>query len=536
MNLEEKYRLLEPVPPTVPEPEVALLARDVLTGVPVVFHLLAGSAVEALMSRLRSVPAPEALKILDVGEIAGNRCVVSQILPGNQSLVDWLNTIGIPEPVIEPAPPPASPKVAADLHPIVRGPERNAPNPVPPPKSPGVFTLMISQVLVPGAGAPESDKDLKLPWHIPQNAGTFKPAYSPPPAATPSVSPSVSPLEPGEFTRMFGNPAEAAVEPPKPEKAAPPEPPSPSPGEFTRLFSESLPKPASSPIPDPKPAEAGEFTKLFGTGAAAPPSPPIAKPVVNAPPPASSPGEFTKMLVQSEPVSPRPETPVPSANVVSPASQAAPDTNFTQLFVRPLDSELAPNGEPAQPPKPDSGILPPISRPPASSSPLNGAEAGEFTRLMQAPPVSGPAPPRYPPAGGSQSPGEFTRMLQSPFAGSGQGGGQFGRPAEPRRDDFEDMFGQRAPVANPSPGGATSVFSGPANMNTGVPMQSGPSEFTRMFEGPAKPEPLAAAPAPKTKPAAPAPDPSKNRAVLIVALGILFFAVLALILFFAIDR
>src|SRR5947209_16998803 len=105
MNLDSKYRLLEPVPAAVPEPEVALLARDPSSAMPVIFHLLAPGASAAVLRRLQNLPPTEAIKILEVGEVGGSPCVVSHVLPGNQTLRDWMDSLGVPpasESVISP--------------------------------------------------------------------------------------------------------------------------------------------------------------------------------------------------------------------------------------------------------------------------------------------------------------------------------------------------------------------------------------------------------------------------------------------------
>ena len=122
----------------------------------------------------------------------------------------------------------------------------------------------------------------------------------------------------------------------------------------------------------------------------------------------------------------------------------------------------------------------------------------------------------FPPAtpGGVKEAGEFTRMLESPFAPQG-------------------LAAQ--PIAAPQPraqatGDATRAFQA-QQAAPGAPAQQGPSEFTKMFKAPAAvPEP----PAPKVvkKPAGRLPIPKKKTNYLLwILIGAAVVLALALVIY-----
>jgi hypothetical protein len=111
-------------------------------------------------------------------------------------------------------------------------------------------------------------------------------------------------------------------------------------------------------------------------------------------------------------------------------------------------------------------------------------------------------------AGGAQEPGEFTRMLESPFAPKGLAGDPLAS-AQPRP----------APVFDPPSGeGAT---------------PQGPSEFTKMFKTPAAaPEPVAK-PAPKPAGRIAIPRKKKKNTTMWIVIGVVVLVALGLLLYFA---
>jgi hypothetical protein len=119
-----------------------------------------------------------------------------------------------------------------------------------------------------------------------------------------------------------------------------------------------------------------------------------------------------------------------------------------------------------------------------------------------------PQPSMFPPTapGGPKEAGEFTRMLESPFAPQGLAGQPLVSPPRPQAQ-------------------------GPA----GVPAQQGPSEFTKMFKAPAAAPPE---PAPKVakKPAGRPPiQRKKTNRLLWILIGLAIVLALALLLYFALK-
>jgi hypothetical protein len=382
-----------------------------------------------------------------------------------------------PEP--PPLPPVAAPKVEPPP-PLVAQP--------PAPQEPGEFTRMFQT---------------KAPEPLP-----------------PPVSQQPVPQQPGEFTQMFQ--AKAPAPPPPPPVALPkvePPPPPPivsaEPGEFTRMFQGGTPvppPPAAVPAPTPPVIQqAGEFTRIFQAGSTAL-TPPAAVPgTVPLPPAPAGPSEFTR----SQPPAPVPEPPPAAPSGVPEPQQAG---EFTRLFTvkaatPPPEHAVRINVAARNP-----TVVPP---PPAAvpPSPPAGLPAGhsEFTRLFGnpvAPPVSGPplsAPPPTPvpppPSGGE---GEFTKFFASPLGANPLPVEQLERgvyqpPAPPPSDkpfrgpsDFTIRFGggfnagqenvPPPPAHAPGSPAATGLFavpqSAPMMPSAQAQQPSGPSEFTRVLQGP----------------------------------------------------
>jgi hypothetical protein len=580
MSLHDAYRLLEPIPDPVPVPEAALLARESASGLPVVVHLLPKNVpglTDPVLAKLRNLPLPHARQILDIGEHGENSYVVSHVLPGNLPLARWLESIGFPvEPAaVKQAEPGEFTRLFAE--PLGGHPAPSAPQP-----GSGEFTRTIGQPVEAVAPAPTAAR-------VPEHAST----HAEPPAATP-----------GEFTRMFAQPVEPVASGitladargsegsvprrDRKEALAKPEPtiqperhaaPPAAPGEFTRMFAQPVETIASGitladargseasvlsrdreeALAKPEPTTApGEFTRMFAQPVEPVPPAPTATKVpepVPSPPPAQfkrvpvqpiaaepSKGEFTRIFVQpledaahevstkTAPVGPKPPSGDPPPSV----------GEFTRLFQVPVQAKSAP--APYSPPPP----LEPIASPPEHAS-RNRNEAGEFTRLMQGPRFGDPGPPAAPEPHAYGTPGEFTRMLDSPV-GSPPPATNYrphipqNQPPQAPMTGFDRMVSADpfAPASSnagdPGDGGATRLFSPGASARPAAPaVRDGPSEFTRMVAAPAAAAPKRAKPAPP-KPVKPAlPGAGPKPLTIIVVLAVLLLIAVGVVVFFALQ-
>jgi hypothetical protein len=133
---------------------------------------------------------------------------------------------------------------------------------------------------------------------------------------------------------------------------------------------------------------------------------------------------------------------------------------------------------------------------------------------------SSPSPSMFPPSapGGVKEAGEFTRMLEAPFAPQGLAAQPLAAPpprAQPTGDATRAFQAQQAQQAQP-----------------GAAAQQGPSEFTRMFQAPAAPPPQPAAPKAVKKPGGRLPIPKKKTNHLLwILIGIAVVLALALIVY-----
>ncbi len=278
----------------------------------------------------------------------------------------------------------------------------------------------------------------------------------------------------GEFTQMMQTVKPVALPAPVEDSGI---------GEFTRLL-QTVPgsvQPTTAP-PEARP-QPGEFTRLLQAVKPEPvvEPPVIAAPVVAAPIPASTPGEFTRLLqtVNSPEPPPAAVPPAKPAEIVDPLK--------TRLFTIPAKAD-----KPVPPPIPSALEQIAASKadfPAMPANPAPGArEPGEFTRMMESPLSRGaasqergkPQPFSSPPVSApplSRSPGEFTRMLETPM----------------REDSSMPSSAPAQPSKAPSGslGEATRAFQMPvAGKGEAPAAPAGPSEFTRMFQTPAKaPEP-----------------------------------------------
>ena len=402
MDVHQKYELLEPLPGEGPK---SFRARH--SGRDVTVHVLVGGQTpenQGLLARLRALPPNSLARLIEVGNNSDGTQYVVTIAPPFQHLVDWLKdqeaaatdtqrfsragawkvpttppaAAPTPLPPVEPAAPSAFADMFRASEPAPTGqtmaPDASA---APPPvaSEPGEFTRLFQTGAVPAAPPAAPSPVPPAIAKIPQPSTGPAAPIPQGPAAPPAGS------SPGEFTRLFREPAAPMAEPTPP----PPPPASSSPGDFTRMFQQSsmpsAPAPGDWPAPPPPPAEAGEFTRLFQS-----PSP-------AAPPPESrSQGsEFTRFFQ-----APPPETegpPLPAASGF-PSAAGAPSA--------PPPRHAAPAGATqafAIPSVPQQGQMPDAPQGPS-----------EYTRMMAAAPVPGAGGAAAPPALG------FPQMPQMPQA------------------------------------------------------------------------------------------------------------------------
>ncbi|MGA2575049.1 MAG: hypothetical protein ABSH24_03395 [Bryobacteraceae bacterium] len=458
--------------------EIALPGREISSGRDVLVHLLSDGYTpenRELLANIDKLPAEYQRRVLDIGDHEGIPYVVTDVLPPNLKLREWLAAAksAVPSPV-------ASPKTSErpsrsgewKIPAIIEAPSKSAAEPGAASQDPGEFTRLFPPVKAPA----------EQPQRAPQSQDDFPKASMVAPKPDRKAPPAPAAQEPGEFTRMLhlaaAQPATATPE------AQAPAPVEPEPGEFTRILHAAARPPASMPTaatPPPQPAEIG------------------------AAPARQELGEFTRLFqapAPSAPVAPPPPAPA------RPQSPAAPG-DFTRMMQSPLAA--APAGPPPS-------VAARAAAPPAQS-------ASEFTRIMQAGrqteapprqvPLPGPAAAPSPPVRSFQAEGEFTRIFATEPASS------------------ENLVAPAAPQGPlPQGGVATGAFSrrsAPTQPQAGA----GPSEFTQMFAAPT-PAPAAKAPAPK--PAPPAQKADKSYLPLVLILAGLFVLVVIVILVFALTR
>jgi len=222
------------------------------------------------------------------------------------------------------------------------------------------------------------------------------------------------------------------------------------------------------------------------------PPPPIAAPVPQA---KSEPGEFTRMF-QSPVAAPSPAA--PAQHMQTPLAAPAP------IAKTPQSAAPAPGAKTPQPAAPAPGAKtsqPAAPAPGAKTPPPAAKEAGEFTRMFQAPAGYGatPAPaspaPSSAPVPAKSGPGDFTRFFETPSpAGPMPASPAVQQPLAPR-DSGRSPFN---PVSE-----FTRTFGKPGTEAPAPPQavapQQEPGEFTRMFHAPAGTS--GPAPAPPQSPA-----------------------------------
>jgi len=595
MVFHDKYELLAL---RSGEGEIALPGREILSGQPVVVHLMTSGhtpAVEEMLRRLKDLSAEDQRHVLDKGDHDGIPFVVTAVLPGKLSLSAWLETLA-PPPVVKPA--------LAETGPI-EDPSASTRLFVKRPVAP------VPETPVPVSSAPAAKAAVPEP---PAEEGEFTRMMRTPPPVAPVAKPVVetasipkppapeAPPEPGEFTRLLKTPPPAApaakpvVETATTPKPAAPEPP-PEPGEFTRLMKTPPPvAPAAKPVvetastpqppapeapPAPKPEaspEPGEFTRLFKT------QPPISSSTVNkikitVDRPASESAPTQTLQSPLPDVKPSEATPqAPSA-----AAEAAPGPGeFTRMFKTPppvapatVQTETAKNADSS--PAPESSefsrmfktsppIAPRTAAPPVQESKSSfqapaapaaqPGTSGEFTKMMQSPlaetprrsnPFNNPAPSSK----STQPPSEFTRIMKAeaypgaPTAGKMPPPPPAPRPASGRESfasggEFTRMFATEPVSADNMPATTPLPQGGPNTGTFSKPAppapSSGPGEFTSMFAAPSPAKPMAPKSPPAPAAATPLQVPKKSNMTLILILGGLFVLVVILVLVFALTR
>jgi hypothetical protein len=195
--------------------------------------------------------------------------------------------------------------------------------------------------------------------------------------------------------------------PPQPGGATPPGPASPAPGEFTRLFQQPAPQPAppASKPPSvnrepPRPPPAGS---------------PVGPPVGRAGPPPLAPGEFTRVFGRSDVATPDHGISMPPPPPTAPTDsdkRPAIRMNIPRTPTEPVKGEvppaaLPPHAFPRTPPRSATELF--------GASPVTPREARppEIPMRVHTPPAQPPAAPPSPSAGSSAplGPSEFTRVL-----------------------------------------------------------------------------------------------------------------------------
>jgi len=447
-NFDDRYRLLKCV--AFGGGMRTHNAQEKSTGRPVMVHIVDApdpDVVERLRDQVNALPPAERSRIVELAATPNGFAVVSEFLPGLTTFPEWVAArVPAPTPArAEPAPVPANDPV---------------PTPAEPAAEPADPASRPTELMPAGAEAvpPELTRSFVI-GRIESSRG----------GPTEGVQP------PGEFTRLFEGPADAADVVAGPPAPAPP-PPAPN---AAPIAPPAPPVMASPPPPrEAPPLAPGEFTALFRPMGAPVSRDPTPSPLVGgaAPPPARPSAPSFGASPSAAFAAPVPPTREPHSALG--AYTSVPDPAASRPFQpppvapgpRPLASPL---GSASPPSASAASSAPPGSSPGgAAPSPLIAGDAG----MAPLPPVIPPPVFATPGAGASGVP-------QSPLSGRGAA-------------------------------------------------KAGPSDYTmliRQSETPAPPAPKAAQPTPSTPPV-----PAKRALPLglIIALNVVLVLAIALVLYF----
>jgi hypothetical protein len=506
MTFAKKYELQLPIPELTGERDQQLKACQISSGKLVTIHLLAGGYSgpnHDLLSDAAALPSEYRNRFLEIGDFQGMPFVVTEPGAVPTTIREW-----IPEAVANVR----SGIVSAGL----AEPSAQPPSDTP---GPGEFTRMM-----------RTGKDPDPP---PQTAkpeiGEFTrlmkstPAESQPPS--PPVTPSVpaAAAEPGDFTRMMRSVSDPPQKAPTPRAVAP-------------LTSAPAPPPVSAPIPTAT-SGVGEFTRMLRAASAGPATKQPEIPV---------PAEAAKVNRVIEPDPLAPTAPIAEAQ---PASALDPHNEATRLYPIVL-SEPTPSPQSASPVSPLDEWQQMLSSTPARGASIDIPAARE---RIQTPQSDFPDLPDELVEEKKSPPGEFTRMMEAPLPKStgkpskpstqpagpikAKSLGEFTRMMEASSDDDAAM--PDVPAARPTGqpvGEATRAFavkSAPAPAASSA--ETGPSEFTRIFQTPAKPAEPKEAKAP-AKQARVVPKKKKKTSLLLwLLIGSALLLVIALVLYFTLS-
>ncbi len=295
MSPLEKFELLDSAADLSGARDQAIPARYRASGKPVLVHILANGLdrpPERLLAAVAKLPPEQLCRILEVGEHAGVRYVVTDPIPGVPHLRQWVESLALaPLSVASPGLAPRAQTIKESAQePAARG-------------EPGEFTRLFGVPPAAPAAQPPGVTSAEPPANT--EPGEFTRLFQPPPAAPESQLPQA---EPGEFTRLFQQPAEKPALP---------------------LFSPGTPLARSQPEAAPERPEIGEFTRMFAAPVAAPtPQPPSIPPAPSAPtappqgpgvPEPPQAGEFTRMFAAPIAVPTPQSLPLPATTHQPPA-------------------------------------------------------------------------------------------------------------------------------------------------------------------------------------------------------------------------
>jgi hypothetical protein len=231
--------------------EIAMAGREILSGRPLVVHLLGdpqGADVRRLLDQLNSLTTEERQQVLEIGDHEGIPYVVTAVLPGKLGIRSWIDAL---QPLVSTEASVATPteehgEVVQSIVPAPPDSSSELGRPAPGSGQPGEFTRIF---IKPQENAPSSSDALIFPLN---------------PSAI--VPPPDKPTEAGEFTRLVGSPTNSGMgRPQEPQTPAQPDPATEGPGDFTRMLQsplEAVNGRAARPEPEPV-RRASKFTRII---------------------------------------------------------------------------------------------------------------------------------------------------------------------------------------------------------------------------------------------------------------------------------